>query len=366
MHIGIIVAVIDFLTRTIKQARPRKYIKNIVLILYWLILEFSPSSSRAIIMAIFSITAELLFKKAQNNISISLSALILLIINPLYLVETSFILSYGATIAIIYIYPIINKKVIIKTNSKILNYIKESYLIIISVYLILIPIVTILFKKIPISFLLTSLLITPITFIIIIFGIVFLIIPSFFSFLTIPIINFLTILFIKIGSINLGTFNTISFSLVGIIIYYSFLLSKALKQKILKTLFRKILITALIIEILLGMYFNVLKTYNEIYLIDVGQGDSLLIITKSNKKIIIDGGGNEEYNIGKNVLVPYLLSKRIYTIDYAIISHFDTDHCQRHNRINRKSKSKKYDYWNSTCHNTKFKRINKNRRKKEY
>ena len=30
-----------------------------------------------------------------------------------------------------------------------------------------------------------------------------------------------------------------------------------------------------------------------IYFIDVGQGDSTLIITKQNKKILIDGGGSE-------------------------------------------------------------------------
>ena len=29
---------------------------------------------------------------------------------------------------------------------------------------------------------------------------------------------------------------------------------------------------------------------------------------------------------GKKVLVPYLLDRKIKTIDYMIISHFDTDH----------------------------------------
>lgn len=31
---------------------------------------------------------------------------------------------------------------------------------------------------------------------------------------------------------------------------------------------------------------------------------------------------------GKNVLMPYLLDRKIAVIDYIIISHFDTDHCQ--------------------------------------
>ena len=64
----------------------------------------------------------------------------------------------------------------------------------------------------------------------------------------------------------------------------------------------------------------------KIFFIDVGQGDSCLIITPKNKTILIDGGGDAEYDVGKNVLVPYLLDRKIVKIDYIIVSHFDTDH----------------------------------------
>lgn len=59
-------------------------------------------------------------------------------------------------------------------------------------------------------------------------------------------------------------------------------------------------------------------------------GDGTLIVTKTNKKILVDGGGEEgesSYSIGENVLLPYLLDKRIRTLDYIILSHFDSDHC---------------------------------------
>lgn len=32
---------------------------------------------------------------------------------------------------------------------------------------------------------------------------------------------------------------------------------------------------------------------------------------------------------GKNILLPYLLDRRIDKMDYMIFSHFDTDHCRR-------------------------------------
>ena len=51
-----------------------------------------------------------------------------------------------------------------------------------------------------------------------------------------------------------------------------------------------------------------------------------MIITKHNKRILIDCGGSETYDVGEKVLVPYLYDRKINSIDYIFISHFDTDH----------------------------------------
>ena len=54
-----------------------------------------------------------------------------------------------------------------------------------------------------------------------------------------------------------------------------------------------------------------------------------LLITPMNKKLLIDGGGtiDNTYDVGKNVVVPYLLDRGVKTLDYVMISHFDADHC---------------------------------------
>lgn len=59
--------------------------------------------------------------------------------------------------------------------------------------------------------------------------------------------------------------------------------------------------------------------------IDVGQGDSMLIQTPSQKTILIDGGGSEtgSFNVGEKTLIPYLLDQGIMKIDYMMFSHFD-------------------------------------------
>jgi beta-lactamase superfamily II metal-dependent hydrolase len=61
----------------------------------------------------------------------------------------------------------------------------------------------------------------------------------------------------------------------------------------------------------------------EIHVIDVGQGDCFLIVSPSGKKVLIDGGDTGK---GLKVILPYLLSHGISSIDYVIASHFHADH----------------------------------------
>ena len=67
----------------------------------------------------------------------------------------------------------------------------------------------------------------------------------------------------------------------------------------------------------------------KIFFVDVGQGDCTLIKTKLNKTILIDSGEgcSNKIDKGKQVVYPYLLDRKIKTIDYLILSHFDSDHC---------------------------------------
>lgn len=59
----------------------------------------------------------------------------------------------------------------------------------------------------------------------------------------------------------------------------------------------------------------------------LGREIVVLIETPKHQKILIDGGGQKNFDIGKNTLLPYLFNRKILEIDYCIISHFDQDHC---------------------------------------
>lgn len=68
--------------------------------------------------------------------------------------------------------------------------------------------------------------------------------------------------------------------------------------------------------------------------IDVGQGDSLLLITPDGKTMLVDGGGFgggprqtvQEFDIGDEVVSPVLWSRGIRHLDVVALSHGHSDH----------------------------------------
>jgi competence protein ComEC len=69
--------------------------------------------------------------------------------------------------------------------------------------------------------------------------------------------------------------------------------------------------------------------------IDVGHGDSILVEFPRGKKMLIDGGGLHEdrFDIGKNVIAPFLWKKKIRRIDTLVLTHPDPDHLKGLNFI---------------------------------
>jgi competence protein ComEC len=64
----------------------------------------------------------------------------------------------------------------------------------------------------------------------------------------------------------------------------------------------------------------------KVVFIDVGQGDSILIKTPGGKFILIDGGGNQFYDVGRLKLLPYLHRCGINKLLMVVNTHPDIDH----------------------------------------
>jgi competence protein ComEC len=63
----------------------------------------------------------------------------------------------------------------------------------------------------------------------------------------------------------------------------------------------------------------------EITMVDIGQGDSI-VIRSGSQVITIDGGSSSVSDVGTYRMEPYLQSQGIDTIDCAVITHLDSDH----------------------------------------
>ncbi len=69
----------------------------------------------------------------------------------------------------------------------------------------------------------------------------------------------------------------------------------------------------------------------EITAIDVGQGDSLLVVSPEGRTMLIDGGGSigpvrSEFDFGEDVVAPYLWSRGIDRLDVIALTHAHGDH----------------------------------------
>ncbi len=69
----------------------------------------------------------------------------------------------------------------------------------------------------------------------------------------------------------------------------------------------------------------------EITAIDVGQGDSLLVVSPEGRTMLIDGGGSvspvhTEFDFGEDVVAPYLWSRGLDRLDVVAVTHLHADH----------------------------------------
>ncbi len=304
----------------LKSSNLKKIFIILILSFFTFIVGFSPSVIRAVFMVILGLLSKLIHRKSNVYFNLVISSLLILIVNPYYIISPSFLLSFLATLGIVYMY----KKCKIKLKNKFLNYVLNLILVSIYANLFIFPIMAYFFNQISFSFFITNLFISPIILGIELIGMLFLIFPNeVFSFVLNILLNLLIFISNFCSQIPLSKIFVSSPWIVELVFYYLVILFLTTKK------YRYILKKILIIFIIIILLFNLFFYFDNrliISFIDVGQGDSTLIETQAGKVIIIDGGGSDTYDIGKNVLMPYLLNKRIRKIDYMFISHFDTDH----------------------------------------
>lgn len=328
-HVSYIILGLTYvLQNSIIGKKNGKIVCIIFLLVFMAITNFTPSVTRTCIMAVLTLFSGIIYRKSDVYTNISVAALITLIFNPYSLLDLGFQLSYGGTIGIIIFIKRIQEK---KSNSKVINYIKQMALVSIYANIIIIPIMMYHSNTVSLTFIISNIMASPILGIIVITGFLFIItsitVKPLTRLIAIFIKPILSIL-IKISQIcsklPFSNILVVTPYMFNVISYYAIILYCIKSKKNNKC---KIIICLLIVLILINFIIYIFPQKLRIFFIDVGQGDSTLIITPDKKTVLIDGGGSDSFDVGEKVLLPYLLDRRILKVDYVLISHFDTDHC---------------------------------------
>ena len=283
-------------------------ITSMFLIFYLFLTNYTISMVRACFQFIlFFINKFFKLNIDNSNIVIFLFS-VLIILNPYIIYNIGFLFSFSISFTLIKFKDLL-------TGSFIIKNIKTSLL---SFFVSMPILVNNFFKVNFLSIILNIIYIPFVSYILFPLCLITVLFPFFDSF-TYFVINFFETITNFFSSINLLTFSISKMNIILVIIYY-FIFIWIIKSN--DKLKKKIIISFILIVFIIN---NNVLVNNEVHFIDVGQGDSTLIRIK-NKNILIDTGGNVNFNISENVLIPYFRSLGVKKINYLILTHGDYDH----------------------------------------
>ena len=307
MHVSLISIVLLKLLNKIKE-RKRYIIVSIFLSIYLFLTNFTISMVRATFQFIlFFINKSFKLNIDNSNLVILLFS-ILVIINPYNIYNIGFLFSFIISFTLIRCSKLIKGKFIIKSlKISLISFFSSMPVLINNFFEV--NFLGIILNIIYIPF--VSYILFPLSLVTVLFPSLDNILYMFISYFE-KITDFFS-------NIKFLSFSICKMNIFLIIIYYIIFIY-ILKRK--KKLIYKIIIAIISLTFLIN---NGRIVNNEVSILDVGQGDSSLIRLK-NKNILIDTGGNINYDISKNILIPYFKSVGIKKIDYLVLTHGDYDH----------------------------------------
>lgn len=319
------------------------------LVFYAFLVEGRPSVMRATIMTLAFLFGKLIWRDVNLINTISMSAFILLLINPLSLFSLGFELTFAATFSIILFFP-----KIIKYLPRLPLRISEIFAVSLTAQLGVLPFLVSSFNRVTFSSLILNLAALPLLGLIMASGYIFLPLSFVSSSLAQPLAKGIKFLINLLTSSShlFDPFSFISYRiptphLFTIIGYFLFLYLLLLPPRIKRQNLIGLLCFLLFAAILISYPFPSISRNLKLTFIDVGQGDSILVEFPGKKKMLIDGGGIPEgtFDIGESVVSPFLWDKGIKKIDYLILTHAHPDHINGLNAIARNFKIG--EYWES-------------------
>lgn len=336
----------------------------LALLLYAKMTDAGASTNRAVLMLAIALVAKLIGRTYDLLSALCLSGIITLLQMPLQIGNSGFLLSYGAVFAIALVYPALGnlflpdkpeqKKLQQKTKILSLNLlsfrkkevkqkqqgerekavrqalhkIMDGFLLSLSINFVTIPVILYFYFDLPVYSIFLNLCILPFVSLLLgigicvgITGLLFLPVGIFLGgsvHVILRCYELLCSMFLKLphSIVTLGRPDKFS-----LLLYYGSLVVFLICSYYVPKKWVIFLCVGM-----LSVFFTPSSPFVTVTMLDVGQGDGILIENKNGRTFFIDGGSTSVNQLGKYRITPCLKSKGISAIDYATVTHMDKDH----------------------------------------
>ncbi len=346
LHISIIgLAIYSLLRKTTIGVIPSAATAIIVMYMYGILCGMSTSAARAIIMFAVRLLADVIGRTYDMLSALALAAILLLAEQPLYVMHSGYLMSFGAVLAIGYVLPAL-PAVFRDGRLKIMG-------AGISIALVTFPIYLSFYYTFPVYSIILNLFILPLMTALLFSGILSIIIGALFILpgqIVALVSHFILKWFIlccsagdflpgstwyvgHAGSFRVGIYLMSLFAFVILSEKGSKHIRLSLENNMIKKFKitgehkRKIVDYIRFFALSLGFIILCLRVRPElkITMLDVGQGDGIFIETRDSR-YLIDGGSTSKKDLAKYQLVPFLSYEGVGSIDAVILTHEDEDH----------------------------------------
>lgn len=161
LHLSIIIATIVYILKKLPIKREFEIGGGIIFLTIYVVgLGATPSILRAYIMAVIYLLGKIVYEKSDSKKSLALAYVFTLLIYPNWFTNISFVLSYVAVFAILFVYPYIPK--LKNFKSKYIKYLYKNITLILTIQLLMTPIFIYNFKSFPVLAFIPNFFLVPI------------------------------------------------------------------------------------------------------------------------------------------------------------------------------------------------------------
>ena len=317
-HMSILAAVTAALCKGLKFPRTLTFALGVfVIVTYALLSGLLPQVIRSASMGALIFFARTLNAEAEGARLLTLTALAMLISQPLLLFDVSFQLSFASTAGLMYLQKDFRKRL-----ERLPKFFAEAAAMTLAAQIASLPIIVWYFNRLSLSSVFANAFVMPLLEVVIVGGLLCGIIAA-----VIPIAGkiFFACMALIFGvgaelnrffaSLPMSAVQVPTLGLLAGFFYYAALI------------FRRPII---LLPIIILLALNIFRPSGELEVsfVDVGQGDCAIVITPHGNCMIFDTGGVREkmFDVGGRVVVPYLMHENIRKVDKIFLTHVHEDH----------------------------------------